>query len=673
MGYDVTFHLVDEDSIRRSLLPALLGGGPPPDGPFAQREGSEHLWTRAGELILEGSSDEAVAAATELAIRWSAASLPWVSARNLAMSYQPLHMEDELYDVSWGHSESAERLFQPLIDVRPELQGRFPSRLEGNGRAGAYVPSDWVDGRPLATSLTRIPESLRWRLLPILSVFRAAERHGFGVWEASDLVYDAPPRVDLLSWPGVGRFGLGGGDLTAAEWEGAAERAHEWSIVDLEDFWRRYGRQSPAVDSERSLRILRVLGAFDWDHRDIRMADDFAGLGHWLEECLDHPDLRGAAWCPLLTVSQRNLASLEGLPLSELVRGLREVDDASSLTILVRQISPRLREEAELPEGLIDAILSLNRSPATADLASALCFVLRHRESWIRELCNAIVEDGLANHGNLVEAFYLDEELLKRCPNQDKLIAGLGESLARLRTTEQHNKMDLSVIASLLSTFRGQLPVDEWVDRLRPLLTDRTRPEIIEAIAPNLARVPDALFDEIYSFWMDVELAKIEGEDSAVPTTMLAELLFESFDFDGVLARSVELDGLARTAKVWTNWDGEYFSPTSEKVVNEVLSLLSVDAIVEDSRVTDWALSVLWGEGVVFPEEPSPAIRELVACIASDDAPAKVRESERGILEVFVAAKLSRSYWSLIREHIAGLEKRGREGQELAERCRAEA
>ena len=185
MGYDCTFHLVDEKLITEELVPALLGHRDPPRDLQGHYEDHAEIWQKVRAALRDDPAEEAAQTICQLAVMLASCRLPHTQARGLAFSLW--HKQDAIADQPpWGSPAS---LFAALTAAHPRLEGRFPSGFTSNYTTGVYL------------SPARVPEALKWlegqlakiamgdreRFLPIVRVLRAAAKGGYGFWEATDL------------------------------------------------------------------------------------------------------------------------------------------------------------------------------------------------------------------------------------------------------------------------------------------------------------------------------------------------------------------------------------------------------------------------------------------------------------------------------------------------------
>jgi len=257
VGFDVSLHLIDPELVRGALLPALLAGAPPPPSPFDELEGARERWAAARAEVLEAPPRRAAAAACRLVVEWSAESLPFVWLRNFGLTCEPLRMERELTPAPDLGLGSPRPLFAPLVARRRGLARAFPAALTGDSPTGGYSE------RPQAprSYYEQLPPALRARVVPVLAVVRAAQRHRLAIFEATDLLRTlTPPRAELLAWPGLARFGLEGAPLTDEEWRSVMEAASRFTSGDRHDLLDRAAELDPATRAPLLDELQRVFG-----------------------------------------------------------------------------------------------------------------------------------------------------------------------------------------------------------------------------------------------------------------------------------------------------------------------------------------------------------------------------------------------------------------------------
>jgi hypothetical protein len=204
MGFDCTLHLVDEELIRKELVPRLLSDGPPPslrDRLFRRsprfpptvldrrRRDAPRLWKRARRALRMTSPETAARCIAELALLFNSCELPFEPSRNVALSlWGGLHEElpDVIPDELLG---SPDELFGDLIEAFPALKGCFPDYFDGNGSLGVYVSAvkvpalaKWVEEQ-----IGRLDKGERAGLLTVARVLKVAAIEGYGYWEATEI------------------------------------------------------------------------------------------------------------------------------------------------------------------------------------------------------------------------------------------------------------------------------------------------------------------------------------------------------------------------------------------------------------------------------------------------------------------------------------------------------
>jgi len=401
MGYDVTFHLVDAEAIRRELLEPLLKGGAAP-APF---DTDPAKWAAARETVLHGPASQAAHEACRLAIEFSAARLPHLYRRNFAVTYHPMRMEDELRGIPSMDFGSPEKvLFQPLIEARPALRGCLPSELEGNYRTGGFCSSPWSAANAMRAFCNELSPNFRRRVRPLLGLLRAAVRHRLCVWEASDLAGVTPTRPELLHCPELGRSI----DLAPSreEWEKLAKGvADEGDVLDLVDC---IVETEPLTDRAASLAMLTFLGtlsASNWLSLDPKV---LGLLRAWLDVAIRDEALTLASFRPLYSVllgSGQGSSPRHLLPPSIVNKGLMAEDPlvVSSVVALLDTITDNTDG---LEEGLIRAWIRL-REAGDALLAEVLMLVGRHAAT---QALNTVLGGGHApDPGFISDIVYLME------------------------------------------------------------------------------------------------------------------------------------------------------------------------------------------------------------------------------------------------------------------------
>jgi hypothetical protein len=195
MGYDCTFHLIDEQAIRNEFVPKLLGRSQQQTALDKVHENAAQLWTTVRTALDKGVNsegeemdDEGIASLVcQLACIYSACTLPHHYERGLAFSLWPDEEFGAAFPPHFVHSP--EPLFSEVVRQYPRLKGKFPEWFTGNYSTGVYIPDDKVSAvrKWLETSLQELPKGERRMYLGLLAMLREAEEKKLAFWEATDL------------------------------------------------------------------------------------------------------------------------------------------------------------------------------------------------------------------------------------------------------------------------------------------------------------------------------------------------------------------------------------------------------------------------------------------------------------------------------------------------------
>ena len=187
MGYDLTFHLIDEKLIHDVFVPKLLGkSGVQTNFDVKDAQASE-AWAIVRKSLLEKNIEQAAKDVCELAIRFSAYYLPHVYQRGFGLSVW--RWDDAESKVApYTHYFSPEPIFEDLIKAYPALKGKFPDSLEGNYMPGVFIPAGkvgevirWIDEQ-----MEPLSKGDQKRMKPIRKLLAQAHEKGYAYWEASD-------------------------------------------------------------------------------------------------------------------------------------------------------------------------------------------------------------------------------------------------------------------------------------------------------------------------------------------------------------------------------------------------------------------------------------------------------------------------------------------------------
>lgn len=190
MGYDCTLHLIDEKAIREEFIPKLLGQSRQKTAleRVYEDEAPKH-WQTARRALAAKDPDAAAALVCQLAVMFSACSLPHQYQRGFALSLwfkpgkgrRPELPEDLMF--------SPEPLFADVVKKYPRLKRRFPTWFMENYSTGVFIPSEHVP-RALAWAEKRIAKFNKGeqrQYKGLLGILRAAADQGYAYWEATDL------------------------------------------------------------------------------------------------------------------------------------------------------------------------------------------------------------------------------------------------------------------------------------------------------------------------------------------------------------------------------------------------------------------------------------------------------------------------------------------------------
>lgn len=200
MGYDCTFHLVDENAIRDEFVPKLLGESNSLTPLDEIRDDADELWDDARRAIEKGvnaegepiSDDEVASFICQLAVIYSSCSLPHHYERELAFSIWP---DDEVGQFPAEFAHSPEPLFSEIVAQFPRLKDKFPDWFQGNCSTGVYVPAKFVPRvrQWLEEQLEPLTKGDKRMYRGLLAVLKSAEERNLAFWEATDL---AIPMMD---------------------------------------------------------------------------------------------------------------------------------------------------------------------------------------------------------------------------------------------------------------------------------------------------------------------------------------------------------------------------------------------------------------------------------------------------------------------------------------------
>src|SRR5262245_9965702 len=125
MGYDCTFHLVDEQAIREEFVPRLLGHSREKTALDRVREDADELWNTVREALDGDDPESAASLVCQLAVMFSACSLPHQYERGFALCLWEDQEEDIAAEYPVKFSFSPESLFEEVAQAHPSLRGNF--------------------------------------------------------------------------------------------------------------------------------------------------------------------------------------------------------------------------------------------------------------------------------------------------------------------------------------------------------------------------------------------------------------------------------------------------------------------------------------------------------------------------------------------------------------------
>jgi hypothetical protein len=210
MGYDCTLHLVDEKAIRDEFVPRLLRRSNLTTALDRVMPDADKLWNGVRRALNEDDPKNAASALCQLAVTFSACSLPHQYERGFALCLWDGQEEDVAVDYPSEFAFSPEPLFRAVVDEYARLAGHFPTWFTGNYSTGVFIPAE------------RVPEVLAWveaQVAPmargdrrqfkgLLGILRAAADRRLAYWEATDLAvpmvskYPGDPNLMIADYLG---------------------------------------------------------------------------------------------------------------------------------------------------------------------------------------------------------------------------------------------------------------------------------------------------------------------------------------------------------------------------------------------------------------------------------------------------------------------------------------
>lgn len=198
MGYDCTFHVIDEEAIRNRFVPKLLEHTDEETELDQVMEEADSLWEQV-RGALEGRDTEepdeevgpeqAASLLCQLAVIFSACSLPYHYERGLAFSLWDRLDFDGAGEFPEAFAFDPEPLFGEVLEEYPAVRGQFNRWFTGNYSTGVYVPAthvpevlDWLE-----TKVQSFAKGDRRQFKGLRAILRTAAARKLGFWEATDL------------------------------------------------------------------------------------------------------------------------------------------------------------------------------------------------------------------------------------------------------------------------------------------------------------------------------------------------------------------------------------------------------------------------------------------------------------------------------------------------------
>ncbi len=249
MGYDCTFHVIDEDAIRHRFVPKLLRRVDTNTELDKIIENSESLWERVRGALNgqhpeepeeDASPELAASLVCQLAVMFSACSLPHHYERGLAFSLWDRLDLDGASEFPDSLAFDPETLFSEVVDEYPTLRGQFSRWFTGNYSTGVYLPAHHVSEvlAWLENTIQSFSKGDRRRFKGLVEILRTAAASNLGFWEATDLAVPmmgtAAGDPKLMTADYLHNLkGKGNSRVERAPIEGDLN-AYDWSIANSE-------------------------------------------------------------------------------------------------------------------------------------------------------------------------------------------------------------------------------------------------------------------------------------------------------------------------------------------------------------------------------------------------------------------------------------------------------
>lgn len=189
MGYDCTLHVIDEQAIRSVFVPKLLGKSEAPTALDEKMTQAPKLWKQVREALEGDDAEQAARLVCQLAVTFSACSLPFHYERGFALSLWSTLGDESEREFPEKFCEDPSVLLEDVTAAYPALKGHYPLGIDGNYCTGFYIPAARI---PAAVAWVRktvdaIPKGRRKMFRGLLAVLETAEQRKLAYWEAADL------------------------------------------------------------------------------------------------------------------------------------------------------------------------------------------------------------------------------------------------------------------------------------------------------------------------------------------------------------------------------------------------------------------------------------------------------------------------------------------------------
>ena len=220
MGYDCTFHLIDEQALRERFVPKLLGRSGEETDFDRVVENADQLWNEVRQGLQGEDVERACKMIAQLAVMFSSCSLPFHYERGFALSLWDRQDAAIAVDFPFSLSSSPQPLFVDIVEVHPDLDGHFPDWFTGNYCTGVYLQANAVPAALefVEAKVAGFKKSDRRLFKGLLYILKSAVERGLAFWEATNLaipiegVYPGDPRLmtaaHLSNLPGQSNPGL---------------------------------------------------------------------------------------------------------------------------------------------------------------------------------------------------------------------------------------------------------------------------------------------------------------------------------------------------------------------------------------------------------------------------------------------------------------------------------